>query len=63
MAEDKKESPKPLVNDLGWFLGILFILWILWFMTGGVQRYDSNKPFVKPLAPNQPVETYGQTQN
>jgi len=63
MAEEKKEAPKTFTHDLGWFLGIMFILWILWFITGGVQRYEGNKPFIKPLTPNAPIETYGPTQD
>jgi hypothetical protein len=44
------------------FIGIGILLWIAWFLTGGVQRYDETKPYVeKPNEPGiiQPVEGPG----
>ncbi len=59
MAEEKKDGGGGVKNDLMWFLGILFILWVLWFLSGGVSRYDSTKPFIKRPAPIDSGETYG----
>ena len=47
------------MNDNPWaefriFIGICILLWIAWFLTGGVERYDKTKPYVE--APNGPGE-------
>lgn len=41
------------------FIGVIIILWMAWFFTGGVQRYEEDKPFIK--RPNTPgsLEVYG----
>ena len=36
-------------SHLNWVLFILVALWLVWFFTGGPQRYESrNGPFIKP---------------
>jgi hypothetical protein len=46
-------------NDMMWFLGIVLIVWVIWFVTGGPGRYDKTKPFLKPPSPIDTGETYG----
>ncbi len=38
---------------------VLVVLWFVWFFTGGPQRADNDKPFIKPAAPIDTGETYG----
>lgn len=47
------------LKDLKWLLLILLVLWLIWFFTGGVNRGNSDKPFIKPSAPLDSGETYG----
>lgn len=30
------------------FIGIVILLWIAWFITGGPERYDKSKPYIEP---------------
>lgn len=40
------------------FVGIIILLWIVWFFTGGVQRYEEDKPFVeRPRTPGEIQKT------
>ena len=47
-------------NDLKWLIFILIGLWLVWFFTGGPQRYESQQgPFIKPPAPLDTGAIYG----
>ncbi len=42
------------------FIGIGILLWIAWFLTGGVARYDATKPYVeRPSEPGEVVPIEG----
>lgn len=48
------------LKDLKWLIGIMVIIWFVWFFTGGPQRFERNsKPFLRPAAPIDTGETYG----
>ncbi|MFA5934120.1 MAG: hypothetical protein WC795_02785 [Candidatus Paceibacterota bacterium] len=48
------------LKDLKWLIGILVILWFVWFFTGGPKRFEqNNKPFIKPPSPINSGERYG----
>jgi hypothetical protein len=47
------------VQDLLKLIGILAILWIVWFFMGGANSQDTDKPFVKPPAPIDTGIKYG----
>ena len=36
------------VKHLMELIVFLVILWLVWFFTGGPQRYDNDKPYVTP---------------
>lgn len=42
------------------FFGIIAIMWIAWYFSGGVYRFEQENPgkFIKPLQPDQEAETY-----
>jgi len=42
------------------FIGVFILLWLLWFFTGGVRKFeeDPQGKFIKPLNVDQPAETY-----
>jgi len=44
-----KENPW---SEFRVFIGIIILLWIAWFITGGPERYDESKPYVQE--PNGP---------
>lgn len=47
-------------SDIGWFLGILVLLGIAWFSTGGPERSASvGGPFIEPPPPLGSGRTYG----
>jgi len=49
------------VNDLKWLIFIIIALWIVWFFTGGPKsEYASGGLFLKPPAPLDTGETYGE---
>ncbi len=48
------------LKELKWFLLILALLWIVWFFTGGPQRFESiNKPFIQPITSPNSGQVYG----
>lgn len=52
------------IKELKWFLGALAIVWMIWFLTGGPARYESehqDKPFLKAPIPLDTGEVYGPT--
>lgn len=51
-----KEDPKSL---LIWVLGVIAILGLVWFFSGGYDRAKLEGIFIKPLAPVDTGETYG----
>lgn len=43
-----------------WFILMLVGLWIVWYVTGGPERIESQKgSLIKPLAPLDTGEVYG----
>lgn len=40
-------------------VGLLIILWLVWFFLGGANSKDTDKPFLKPPAPIDSGEKYG----
>jgi hypothetical protein len=40
-------------------IGVLIILWFVWFFTGGPERSQNAKPFINPPAPINNGQTYG----
>ncbi len=61
MAGDKKSAPVgDALSDLKWLIAFLVVLWIVWFFTGGPDRYLKSKPFLKPpAAPGEQFNQYG----
>ncbi len=50
------------MDDLKWFLGIMAVLFIAWFVSGGPDRVSSHKgPLIKPPEPVSTGEIYGPT--
>jgi len=49
------------MKELKWFGGLLAVFFLLWFISGGPERYteDKNKPFLKPPVPLDTGEVYG----
>ncbi|PCI21392.1 hypothetical protein COB64_00750 [Candidatus Wolfebacteria bacterium] len=45
---------------LKWIIGFLIALFILWFLTGGPERFQEGKegPFIEPPAPLSDGSTY-----
>ena len=41
-------SPKTAEEELMWFFGVLVLMWIVWYFTGGPERAATAKPFIKP---------------
>lgn len=51
-----------IFGELKWFFGIILGIFIVWFFTGGYDRYVKNKkPFIKPPTPLDTGELYGVT--
>jgi len=49
------------MNDLWWLVFIIVVLWFVWFFTGGPQSERAQGgPFLKPPAPLDTGETYGE---
>lgn len=47
-------------KEFRWFLGIIIILWMAWFLTGGASRYEADKPYVqKPEKPGDAIVPIG----
>lgn len=42
------------------FFGIIAIMWFLWYISGGVYRFEQENPgkFIKPLELDKEAETY-----
>jgi hypothetical protein len=60
MAGFKKEAPKSLRSEFGWFIYGLLGLIALWFLSGGAQRDIARAGlYLKPLAPIDSGEAYG----
>ena len=38
---------------------VIALLWVIWFFTGGPQRTDNDKPFIKPPYPVDTGIKYG----
>ncbi|MFC1802180.1 hypothetical protein ACFLY7_01940 [Patescibacteria group bacterium] len=49
------------MDDLKWFLMVLAGLGLMWFVSGGPERFLEKDPdvFIKPIEPEEEVETYG----
>lgn len=48
------------LDDVKWIIGIMILLWFVWFFTGGPARQASQGgPFIKPPSPLDSGETYG----
>ena len=47
------------IKHLKWFLLLILGLWLAWFLSGGPEKAQNEKPFIKPLAPLDTGETYG----
>lgn len=45
---------------LRWFILLLAIFWVIWFLTGGPQSGNISQPFLRPPAPLDTGETYGE---
>ncbi len=43
------------------FIGIIVVLWLAWFFTGGPAKYEREQagPYIEPLTPGNPAKTYG----
>lgn len=55
-----KPDLKDPITDLWWFLGILGLIWLVWFATGGPEHYEATHGvFLKPPSPLSSGETYG----
>lgn len=52
---------KNKMDLLKWFIGIMILLWLVWFFTGGPARYEREHsgPYIKPAAPLDTGEKYG----
>ena len=48
-----------VLKELKWLLIILVVMWVIWFLTGGATKFESQKPFIKPAAPLDSGEVYG----
>lgn len=60
MAGFKKEAPKSLHSEFGWFIYGLLGLIALWFFSGGANREIAKAGiYLKPLAPIDSGEAYG----
>jgi hypothetical protein len=46
-------------GELKWLIIVLAVLWFLWFLGGGANNPDSNKPFINPPAPISNGQVYG----
>jgi len=46
-------------SEVGWFLWALIIIGVIWFWRGGTEFQSSHEPYIKPLAPLNTGETYG----
>lgn len=47
-------------KDFRWFVGIIVLLWVAWFITGGTSRYDAKKPYVDaPKTPGDSISPVG----
>ncbi|MBI5005090.1 MAG: hypothetical protein HZC03_00550 [Candidatus Lloydbacteria bacterium] len=57
----KKETPmRDPLDDVKWIIGIMILLWFVWFFTGGPARQTSQGgAFIKPPSPLDSGETYG----
>ena len=47
------------LGELKWFFLVLIVLWIVWYYTGGPERFRESTPFIKPLPPLDSGQTYG----
>lgn len=54
-----KPEPSGGLSHLTWFFIIMTGLWFLWFLTGGPERAERERAFLKPPAPIDTGETYG----
>lgn len=45
-------------KEFRWFLMIVVLLWVVWFMSGGVSRYEEDKPYAeRPTTPGEIQKT------
>lgn len=57
MADDPK--PRNVMNDVYFFVGILAVLVLLWYFSGGPSRSDLRGIFLSPPQPLGTGEAYG----
>ncbi|OGI69083.1 hypothetical protein A2824_00680 [Candidatus Nomurabacteria bacterium RIFCSPHIGHO2_01_FULL_42_16] len=49
------------LKELKWFIIVLIGIWVVWFFTGGIERFEEKSgPFIAPPAPLGTGETYGE---
>jgi len=60
MADDKPAGPGPL-EDAIFIVGIIVVLAVLWFYTGGAQKSDLRGIFLHPPKPVGQGGAYGPT--
>ena len=46
-------------GPLWWLVGLIIVLWVLWYVTGGALRTDKDKPFMNAPSPIGNGEVYG----
>lgn len=48
------------MRELLGFIGIIILLWFIWFFLGGPRKFEENPQgkFIKPLEMDMPAETY-----
>lgn len=47
------------MSNLPWFIGIMLVLWLAWFYSGGPEGGRTDRPFLEPPPPLSSGETYG----
>ncbi|MCA9353593.1 hypothetical protein KC842_01855 [Candidatus Nomurabacteria bacterium] len=41
-------KPKNDIDFIFWILGVLLLIWIIWVITGGPQKFEEkNQPFIE----------------
>ena len=46
-------------DDIKWFIGFLLVVGLIWFGGGGLHRFTTEKPFIKPFSTGGTGQTYG----
>jgi hypothetical protein len=60
MADDKPKGPGPM-GDAIFILGLIVVLAVLWFYSGGAKKTDLKGIFIHPPAPVGQGGAYGPT--